>query len=265
MRQILENFLRKVNFKGKRRLINFLFKEHRYKGVAFLNGYSLKIDTKFSIDWEIYWMGGYEQESISLLDQFIHKNFVCIDVGANIGVYTIPLSQKACKVIAFEPYFQSLLKENIVLNKANNILVREVFLSDKEGEADLFTSAVPSTNNTRTIVPMFSGIVKEARVKVSTLDKEIRVKVDFIKIDTDGADPNIILGSKNLIEKHHPIILFEICGSRTEEYENVLNRAIEYLKKQKYSLSLISNKGHLTPFFFPVVGCETNVLALPAK
>jgi FkbM family methyltransferase len=261
MKTILRTILRNINFKGKRRVIKFFFKDYHFKGVVFSNGYLMDIDTKFLIDWEIYWMGGYERDVLLLLDKFIKKEFTCIDIGANIGIYTLPLAGKSNKVIAVEPCFAPLLRKNLILNKLE-VEIKEIFLSDQIKEADVFSFSLD--NNTRTIIPFFSALIKGSRVKVSTLDEEFKNKVDFIKIDTDGADPSIVLGGKNIIKKYHPIILFEICGSRTRDYERALNEAIEFLRGQNYSLSLI-HKGRLLPFVFPDAGWEVNVLALPAN
>jgi FkbM family methyltransferase len=169
------------------------------------------------------------------------------------------LAKRASKVIAIEPYFSSYLEENLTLNNVKNVKIEKVFLSDKKENVTLWTSA-SGCNNTRTIATMFKGAVKESMVETTTLDDVLSEKVDFIKIDTDGSDAKVILGGKQLINKYKPVILFEICGTRTKEYESTLNEAVSYLEDMGYRLYIIDDN-KISDFSLPPVGIETNVLA----
>jgi len=74
------------------------------------------------IDFELKVKGHFSPIHDWLLENFVNEDSTVVDVGAHIGVFAIPASMKAKKVLAFEPVIESFasLSDHIVLNSAEN-------------------------------------------------------------------------------------------------------------------------------------------------
>lgn len=138
---------------------------------------------------------------------------VCVDVGANIGDYTKALlTSTHALVIAFEPLdkpFESLLniKEEfkgrlVPENKGVGALdeTLDIYYNDEVTAHASFSKAVQS-------VPYLNNVLSK-KTEVVSLDsyfsKHLDYVVDFIKIDTEGFEFEVLMGAKNLIKTHKP-------------------------------------------------------------
>lgn len=158
------------------------------------------------------WM--FDEHLKPFYDEFINKESIVIDAGANIGTHTLYLSKISKKVYAFEPQrilFYHLCA-NLFLNKCLNVYAKNQALYDKqtflqlnENEPNYFEN-----NNSATIgLTHFKNIEKE-KIEAVTIDSLNLEKLDFIKIDAQGSDLQILKGAKNTIKKCSPKIIFEI-------------------------------------------------------
>jgi FkbM family methyltransferase len=130
-----------------------------------------------------------------------------IDIGAYVGMFTIKASQFVGvdgRVVAIEP-----LPSNIAYLERNtamlpNVRIARVALSDYTGTAKLYSS--PSTA-AHSITYVRKDFVE---VNVTTLDNLVRQlgirKVDFIKMDAEGSDVNILLGAINTLKNDSPVL-----------------------------------------------------------
>ena len=133
-----------------------------------------------------------EPRYVSEFINFVEKNDIVLDVGANIGFFTI-LSKKAKKIISIEPVERCIpiLKENIKLNYMNNVKVLKLALGDGK---DLFIKEEDSVN--------LSKIVKDKEDNAKIVEsKTIRYFVDkyninFIKMDIEGYEYEILGNAK---------------------------------------------------------------------
>jgi FkbM family methyltransferase len=161
----------------------------------------------------------YEPE-LSLLDRFIPSGGGMVDVGANFGIYSLVASRlvgDSGHVHAFEPAqaaFESL-EHNIALNGMNNVQAHRLALGERSGEARLFHNADPSRNT----LAGSDGELDFENVQIRRLDdvlaESAMSKVDFIKIDTEGAEELVARGAENTIRRDKPVILFEINAPRS--------------------------------------------------
>jgi|UPI00036AB41C FkbM family methyltransferase len=173
----------------------------------------------------------------------IKKNFICIDAGANQGIFSIPFAKIAGehgKVIAIEPmkYAQEIIKNNARINNLSNIYVYNGVLSNKIGLATLdYTDGIGSSSILRD-----HGKKNLLEVNSNTIDNLYNEyslnRVDFIKLDVEGAELLALKGAKNILEKFKPIICLE-CG--VFEFDNINN----FLKKIGYSSYIYSFSGNL--------------------
>jgi len=165
---------------------------------------------------EIYQERAYERMfNISVGD-------TVIDVGANIGVFTVKASKlvgPAGTVISLEPSPKSftLLEANIMRNHLSNVKPFEYAAWDSEGEASLFVDRVSdrsslfsdrgdSERNRRSI----ETIENVETVSLDTLLESLKLDcVDIIKIDVEGAELAVLRGAKRTIAKYLPSIVLE--------------------------------------------------------
>lgn len=129
----------------------------------------------------------------------------CIDVGANMGYYSMFLAQHGCKVIAVEP--QKNLAELIQMSADENrfdIRVDECAISDKGGEMKMHVPVGHGMNASLAYEPLSPNGYYESTVEVNTLDTyaAIGAHYDFIKVDVEGAEDKVLRGAKKFIKQN---------------------------------------------------------------
>lgn len=157
-------------------------------------------------------LGVYENFETFLIEKEIHEGMMVIDIGANIGYYTVLFAHLVGsngKVIAFEPDKQSgeVLKKNITANKFRNVLYVDKALSDRKGLVKLYISEENRGDNR-----IYD--TKEGRdwveVEMISLDDYLpkEKKVDIIKMDVQGAEALILKGMEKIISYSDKMIIF---------------------------------------------------------
>ena len=161
------------------------------------------------INYFKYRVMGLNEPELLILPNLISKGGTAIDIGANIGFYSYVVSRICDKVEAFEPipYCCSILQAY----NAPNINVHGVALSSKSGTAVL---NIPIVNNMeiygRASVSNDFPSQKTIQVSLKKLDDYNFTNVNFIKIDVEGHELDVIRGAKDTITKYQPVILVEI-------------------------------------------------------
>lgn len=170
------------------------------------------------IGGEVAIYGTYEEYEMQLLLQTLKPGNVAIDIGANIGVYTLPMAKKVSDsgtIYAFEPDPTnfSILARNIADNNFPNVLPVSLGLADHRGEARLYLS-LDNMGDHRVYDAQYRRKRKSIPIALNTLDTVLRQydekrKIATIKIDTQGYEPFVIRGSVQTIVQFHPVIFLE--------------------------------------------------------
>jgi len=168
----------------------------------------------------------------------IREDDVIIDVGAHVGVFTLKASRKAKegKVIAIEPHPQNymLLLKNITINKLENVIPINLALSDSEGVAKLYISrkSLGHTIKEKRIElsrEEFSTHISYIEVETKTLDQVVNElglsKVDFIKIDVEGAELDVLKGATKTLEENN--VFLAIAAYHTPESVQEVSRYLQ--------------------------------------
>lgn len=223
----------------------------------------------------LYVCGSFEPNEFALLDRILQPGMVFVDVGANDGYYTLFAARRigtGGRVVAVEPSTRERinLKRNIARNGFANVTVIPAALGAACGTADLqLAQGVHSGHNT---LGRFAndGVKAESveRVTIRTLDEvagEIGLdRIDFMKIDVEGAEAAVIGGARRVIETARPLILLEISdkalraqGSDAGALIDALRRDLGYeigvFSAESGKIELLGERGDLT----------SNVLAMP--
>lgn len=243
----LLNFYRKFDFKGKLLTTEFI-NIPLQNGVYECQGLEYDIDFDDKIQEMIYF-GTYERQELKFLRSYIQRGWVCLDVGANIGFYTLNLSKlvgETGKVYAIEPSPGNFnkLEENISINNLSNCVTSNIALSSTIG--DCIFSVSPSQNSGWGRLGKWQSAQSEVLVNVSTLDQFVQdksiSKIDFLKIDIEGHELEFLKGAKHSLENGIVSrILIEYCGYILEQKGITLKHYIDQISRFGY-----------TPTFFNV-------------
>ena len=187
-----------------------------------------------------FWKDRYEQLSLNLWYEFTRDiNAFHFDVGSHTGIYTIigNLNKKINNIVSLEPYhinFSRMLS-NLKLNEITLENSFMVAASNETGVAKFKTSTHIRHHTSA------GSIQKEGNhdVDKTRLDDMIRgdQRVGSIKIDTEGHEYEVLLGSKNIITNFKPDIIFEINKACVQ---NCLN----YLTEFGYSFFIIDDENN---------------------
>lgn len=180
-----------------------------------------------------------------------------IDVGSNMGAYAVlAASFTKGKVIAIEPDPHSfgLLLKNKENNNFHNLECHNFAASDKSGSVDF--QADGSGGSHISSAEHKGGI----SVPAKTLDSLLgNTKIDFIKIDVEGWEINVLDGLAATIERDSPPIVFEVNGFTLKWFDVTPNDLIRKLEDFGYRVFVIAQKmipiNSYEPFPFGVVDC----------
>jgi FkbM family methyltransferase len=155
-----------------------------------------------------------------LQEQLSSRNF--FDIGANIGVYSFflesVLESEGLTIHAFEPTPDlASIARKIAKNNSLNYQVEQLALGSSCGSAVLYLSQ--QTDSSNSLLKGFRKSAKSIDVAVETVDsycKKIGFAPSLLKIDTEATEPDVILGSSEIIKKNRPWIICEVLAGRTE-------------------------------------------------
>jgi FkbM family methyltransferase len=173
---------------------------------------------------------GHNKSQLELVKRYLAKyptrNRVMLDIGAHIGSTMLPYSRLFQQVYGFEPNRESynFCIKNIYHNNVTNCWVENCFVLDRK------TLGVPVQHNTINTGCFYFKEDKNAESPIPSkvLDEDSRYSnIDFIKIDTEGAEWYVLNGAINLIQKWKPLIQAEINGLSEQNFgisrESLLN------------------------------------------
>jgi FkbM family methyltransferase len=193
--------------------------------------------------------GGFESAEIDVAFSHARAGTVVFDVGANVGMFTIPLAQAvgaAGRVVAFEPFPENVrrLEDNVRLNRLPNVEVEAMAVSDEPGFVSLHLGSDPAFHST-TRVDDCRDTGAEMVVRAGTLDgvwhDSGEPAVSFLKIDTEGGELSVLQGAPDLLATSRPAILVEAKGDdRIRELDDWL-ATFDYARAPSDSLA----KGNL--------------------
>ncbi len=186
--------------------------------------------------YHAFWNKYFLSEKNKIQD-FVKKGDVVVDVGANIGLFSLILSDlvdDSGKVYSFEPIplLYKKLINNINLNDIKNITTIETGVGETESETEIFLN--PAQSGLSSAVAKPSGNFVSQKIKLTTLDKYFmskNEKVAFIKIDTEGYEPKVLRGAIELINRDKPVVYIELGG----DHQQTSIEALKILKELSYS------------------------------
>lgn len=171
----------------------------------------------------LFHYGEWADQEFDVISKLVNPNSNCIDIGANIGTHSIWLSKKCYNgyIYSIEPQFYifRLLNTNLVLNDCtNSIPIRSLVMNSDERSLRISSLLIPPENgrinfgefNIGRYPPSPDGF-ETPITKLDNLDLLGR-KINFIKIDSEGFEHNIVLSGEKLLKTDKPHMYLEFNG-----------------------------------------------------
>jgi FkbM family methyltransferase len=186
-----------------------------------------------------------QEKEILFLRKFEFKTI--IDIGANVGTYAAELQKNSRKVICIEP-----LKENINYLKylmKKNVKIYNCALSNKNKSEYIYIPKINFNFDYALATLNYKNIInfkelKRVKVKLKKFDQLFfntytSKNIDFIKIDVEGHELEVLKGMNIFLKKNNPMFLIEIEKRHNINFEQVFT----FFKKRNYkSYILIENQ-----------------------
>jgi len=242
--------------KGQR-LYDYLYDIIKPKGIIIVSAEDnrMYVDTRDKGMVPLLLLNGtIEPYSVELFKQRIREGMNIVDIGANIGYFSLiaaRLTGKGGRVYAFEPQPDSynLLRENIQLNGYTNIIPIQKAVSDKTGKIKLWYDNVnfasPSFSKDNVAYFQEKKCVENCcfcEVEIVTLDEYINQPVDILKIDAEGAEGLIINGARRLMRNDRLTIIMEFWPFALKNMGTNPGELLRTIREFGFTISFINEK-----------------------
>lgn len=184
-----------------------------------------------------FWLyGSWEAWNIKILKQHFFSNSsdaLFLDIGANLGCYTINLAEIFREVWSFEPapIASSILYANVEANEINNCVLLTKGVANKNGTIPL--NVVPADSGLSSIKNKVENS-KQIEIEIVRLDDAVPLdeSVAFIKIDVEGFELDVLMGAEEILRRNEAVIQIEVDGAQEIEKAKDI---VKFLKSCGYS------------------------------
>jgi len=189
----------------------------------------------------------WEPEVTAVIQKNTQPGMVALDVGADIGYYTVNLAKRVGpqgRVIAFEPIPEARkrLEQNISTNGYNNITVSPYALGNQDGIVyleDPFTKSrisLTKSENGSNGANDIKVIIKRMDDLINDLELD---RIDIVKMDIEGAEHEALRGMEQSLRKYKPVLVIEVHHEYLPFFNSTADAVLEWLKGVGYRLELI--------------------------
>ena len=199
--------------------------------------------------------GGFENIEYALAQRIVRPGMTVLDIGAHKGLYSLLFSKTVGpegRVLSFEPSLRerSRLNLHLKINSCRNVKVFDFALGQTDGKAQLFVVEGTETGLNSLRPPNEPVHTHQETVQVRALDAVLAEqqvsRVDFIKVDVEGAELAVFSGSVELLKRlPRPMILAEVSDLRTKQWGHTGNDLLSFLEAHHYTWFAISPEGKL--------------------
>jgi len=217
----------------------------------------------------------FERMETEFVIRLLRPDMTVVDAGAHHGLYALLASKRVGwdgRVIAIEPSARECqrLEKHLRLNRCSNTELVTCALGEDSGEADLYLMDGIHDWCNSLQPPSVDEPVRTVRVPVRRLDDVLAesavTKVDFMKLDVEGAELSVLYGAMKVLHgESRPAILAEVQDSRTEPWGYAAKEIIQFLIRLDYRWFAIGAKGALLPISRDQETYEANLVALPVE
>ena len=187
-------------------------------------GHRMIVDLRARTESPSFYTHDYDNEDICSCLRLLKRDSVALDVGANVGFWTVPIAMTLCgggRVHAFEPLSANSkrLRENVELNGVAEVVkIHETGLSDKAATVEISLredfSNGSDTGNAAIVIDNSDKNFRCTKIQVVPLDQICQSlmlsRLDFVKVDIEGHEDKFLAGASSVIAEFRPIIYMEV-------------------------------------------------------
>lgn len=195
---------------------------------------------------------GIEPDVMHLIAREMRTGETVLDVGANVGLIARHVAQcvgPSGRVLAFEPALDNLDALRFNMRRCPRVEIFDLALSDENGTAVFYLNRVSGTGNS--LIPHELGTTS-MQVTCQTLDLFLAerpdVKPDWIKIDVEGGEFQVLRGMKQTIDRFPGLrLIVELCPGNLGGMERA-EALVDELRALSFDVSVIQFDGSLKPY-----------------
>jgi FkbM family methyltransferase len=179
-----------------------------------------------------------------------------VDVGANVGFYTLCLAKRASRggIHSFEPVPLNyhVLALNILANRLANVVINNCAVGDANGEVDFCIardSAFSSLIDTGR-----KAVIETTKIPMVTLDSYCSEhnlpRIDILKVDVEGAEPAVVRGARSLLtdpERRPRLIMLELFEPMLRQFGCTIEEMAALMRTYEYD-AFVFVEGQLVQF-----------------
>jgi FkbM family methyltransferase len=236
----------------------------------YLGDLTVSVDTRYPIEREML-SGQFDPTTLKMINTFVNPGDVCLDIGANAGAVTLALAKKVTKsgrIFAFEPGMVTFnrLMTNIGLNPGFSEIITTYQLGLSDAPGSLYWCEHDENKGDANLSDKPSG--NSLLVPVTTIDRHFTAlavaKLDFVKIDVESMEYEVIKGGMETWKKFQPILYYETLKEfEVFRQKHVIKHIEKLLSGLGYFFYKIQPDFSLIQTHYPDV--SANTLALPEK
>lgn len=225
----------------------------------------------------LFWHGRFvdEEAGFRFIERFLQPGMTVVDAGAHEGYYTLLTSKRvgrSGKVISFEPSprERKALHWHLLINRCKNVSVQEFALGDRNEDAELHLVERDQNGLNSLRPPATTAKTVALRVRVTRLDDWLRdrnlARVDFVKLDVEGAELSVLKGACELLHRcPRPIIYAEVEDMRTLPWGYRAAEIVVDLDALEYEWFQPQPDGRLVPIGAERGDFQANLVAIPKE
>jgi len=229
------------------------------------------------IDWRIFFLGGFERETINLC-KFLapHASFPTFcDIGANRGLFSLLLASSYRNVVAFEPLEMNIeyLSAALEMNSLSNVEIQPFALGEQDTVGDFYVPPKGDSGIGSFVEGHVQNPTEMRKLAIRRGDaffRERNIRPGLMKIDTEGFEWQVLRGLSDVLHEHRPFIVIEIGDSSKHAIRE--GGGLHGALPQDYQVFEISDHTTAPQFFLKLLDNDeilgrgiSNNLACPAE
>jgi FkbM family methyltransferase len=166
---------------------------------------------------------------------------VAVDVGSNIGLWSMWMALDFDDLFCFEPVkeYRECLYQNLTLVNATGAKILPYALGAERKKVHMVATTPGSNGDTEVRVAAFDDAVKTTSAHMRTLDSGDFNTLDFLKIDCEGYELNVLKGAEETIARCRPVIIVEQKPGNGSKYGYRDDAAVDWLEDRGYRLDKV--------------------------
>ena len=208
-----------------------------------INGFRLRLPVRYFR----YFPADYESANLRFLQSSVKPDNVVLDVGAHIGLFSVLAARcmgNSGKVVAFEPTPSTfrLLRHTVRINRLDQVITPvTAAVGHESGEISFYVSDNAADNSNSLVAYKTDRKLHAVTVPLTTIDRQVKEqglsRVDFIKIDVEGAEYDTLRGARETLLTYKPRVILAIHPDAIEGKGDSLQAILAELHRLPYTFT----------------------------